>query len=258
MRSNPLKHRLLDGGTSFGLFAFEFFTPGLAQIAQAAGAEFLLLDMEHSGAGIDTIKEQLSYCRGLDIVPLVRVPSNQYHFVARVLDMGAMGVMVPMVESAAQAREIVRWTRYPPLGRRGAVLGGAHDDYGSGEPRAKLAAANERCFVMLQVETEIGVENVEEIAAVDGVDSLYIGFLDLSNFLGVPGDLRDPRYLAAVDRIAAAASANRRVLGTLAPSVEFAREYFDRGFRMICFGTDAGLMQAALSERLRAMRGENG
>ncbi len=258
MRTNPLKSRLSQGGTSFGLFAFEFFTPGLAQIAQAAGAEFLLLDMEHSGAGIDTIKQQLAYCRGLDIVPLVRVPANQYHFVSRVLDMGALGVMVPMVESAEQARDIVRWTRYPPQGRRGAVLGGAHDDYSGGDARTKLAAANERCFVMLQVETEVGVQNVEAIAAVEGVDSIYIGFLDLSNFLGVPGNLRDARYLAAVDRIAAAASANRKVLGTLAPSVEFAREYLARGFRMICFGTDAGLMQAALSERLRAMHEGSG
>ncbi len=256
MRANPLKKKLLEGGESFGLFAFEFFTPGLPQIAQAAGAEFLLLDMEHSGAGIDTIKQQLAFCRGLDIVPLVRVPANQYHFVARVLDMGALGVMVPMVETAEQAREIVKWTRYPPLGRRGAVLGGAHDDYGGGSAREKLAAANERCFVMLQIETEIGAENAEEIAAVEGVDSIYIGFLDLSNFLGAPGDVRGLRYLEAVDRIAAAAGRHGRVLGTLAPSVEFAREYRARGFRMICFGTDAGLMQAALAERLSAMRAE--
>lgn len=258
MRPNPLKDRLLAGGTSFGLFAFEFFTPGLPQIAQAAGAEFLLLDMEHSGAGIDTIKQQLACCRGLDIVPLVRVPSNQYHFVARVLDMGALGVMVPMVETAEQARAIVSWTRYPPLGRRGAVLGGAHDDYGGGSPHEKLAAANRRCFVMLQVETEIGVENVEEIAAVEGVDSIYIGFLDLSNFLGAPGDVRDPRYVAAVERIAEAATRHGKVLGTLAPDVEFARDYLAKGFRMICFGTDAALMQAALAERLRAMRSEPG
>jgi len=255
VRPNPLKNRLLDGGTSFGLFAFEFFSPGLAQIAQAAGAEFLLLDMEHSGAGIETIKQQLACCRGLEIAPMVRVPANQYHFVARVLDMGALGVMVPMVETAEQAREIVKWTRYPPLGRRGAVLGGAHDDYSGGDAREKLAAANERCLVMLQIETDIGLDNVEAIAAVEGVDAIYIGFLDLSNFLGVPGEVQDPRYLAAVARIAAAAQRHGRVLGTLAPGVAFAREYLAKGFRMICFGTDAGLMQAALSERIQAVRG---
>ena len=254
MRPNTLKPRLLAGETSFGLFAFEFLTPGLPQIAKEAGAEFLLLDMEHSGAGIDTIKQQLAYCRGLDIVAFVRVPTHQYHFIARVLDMGALGVMVPMVETVQQARDIVSWTRYPPAGRRGAVLGAAHDDYSGGDVRSKLQQANERCFLMLQVEPEIGVRNVEEIAAVDGVDSICIGFLDLSNFLGVPGALRDPKYLAAVDRIAAAGIKHRRVLGTAAPDAAFAKEYLAKGFRMICFGTDVGLLQSALSQRIAAMR----
>ena len=253
MRLNSLKQKLLSGGTSYGLFAFEFFTPGLPRIAQAAGAEFILLDMEHSGAGIDTMKQQLAYCRGVDITPFVRVPASQYHFIARVLDAGALGVMVPMVETADQAREIVSWAHYPPKGRRGAILGGAHDDYTGGVARDKLAALDERTFVMLQVETEIGLANVEEIAAVPGVDSICIGFLDLSNFLGVPGEVHNPKYLAAVDRIAAAAKKHGKVLGTAAPDAAFAKEYAAKGFRMICFGTDAGLLQSALSVRIAAM-----
>lgn len=255
MRPNPLKQKLLAGATSYGLFAFEFYSPGLPQIAREAGAEFILYDMEHSGYGIDTIKQQLAYCRGLDIVPFVRVPTGQYHFVARVLDAGALGVMVPMVETAQQARDIVTWTRYPPAGRRGAVFGGAHDDYTAGSVPDKLAAANERCFVMLQVETEIGLANVEQIAAVPGVDSLCIGFADLTNFLGVPGQSQHPTYLAAIDRIAAAAQKHGRVLATAAPDEKFAREYVAKGFRLICFGTDVGLLQSALTARIQAMRG---
>jgi 2-keto-3-deoxy-L-rhamnonate aldolase RhmA len=255
MRANPLKSKLLAGASTFGLFAFEFYSPGLPQIAQEAGAEFILYDMEHSGYGIDTIKQQLAYCRGLSIVPFVRVPTYQYHFIARVLDAGALGVMVPMVETAQQARDIVSWTRYPPAGRRGAVLGAAHDDYSGGSVPDKFARANERCFVMLQIETEVGVANVEEIAAVPGVDCLCIGFLDLSNFLGVPGQTQHPKYLEAVERIAAAGKQHNRVLATAAPNEAFAKEYVARGFRMIAFGTDVHLMQSALSQRLQAMRG---
>ncbi len=254
----PLKEKLARDGCAFGTMVFEFFSPGTAQLAKAAGADFVLYDMEHSGAGIDTIKQQLAYCRGVDLVPLVRVPANQYHFIARVLDMGALGVMVPMVESAQQAREIVSWARYPPAGRRGAVLGAAHDDYTGGDARSKLELANERSFLMLQVETDVGVRNVEEIAAVDGVDSIYIGFLDLTNFLGVPGEVNHPTYLAAVDRIAAAAIKHRRVLGTAAPDAAFAQAYLAKGFRMICFGTDAGLLQSALSQRIAALRSREG
>src|SRR5438309_383098 len=128
MRENKLKERLLAGTPVFGTMAFEFFTPGLPQIAKSAGAEFLLLDMEHSGAGIDLMKAQIAACRGIDLAPLVRVPRAEYHFVARLLDAGAMGIMVPMVETREQAEAIVKWTRYPPEGVRGAAFGvAAHD-----------------------------------------------------------------------------------------------------------------------------------
>jgi 2-dehydro-3-deoxyglucarate aldolase/4-hydroxy-2-oxoheptanedioate aldolase len=200
------------------------------------------------------MKQQIACCKGLDIAPLVRVPSNQYHFVARALDAGAHGVMVPMVETPEQARDIVRWSQYPPQGRRGAVLGAAHDDYTGGNAREKLLALNARCIVMLQVETEIGVTNVEQIAAVPGVDSICIGFLDLSNFLGVPGETQHPTYLAAVDRIVAAARKHNKFLGTAAPDEAFAREYLARGFQFICFGTDVFLLQSALSQRIQAAR----
>ena len=128
IRPNPLKARLAGGGTAYGTMIFEFFTAGLPAIAQAAGAEFLLLDMEHSGVSIETVKTVFAGCRGLDIAPMVRVPTLQYHFIARALDAGAMGVMVPMVETAEQAAEFVAATRYPPDGKRGAAFGVvAHD-----------------------------------------------------------------------------------------------------------------------------------
>src|ERR1700742_1923836 len=116
MRPNPLKERLLGGTPVFGTMAFEFFTPGLPQIVKSAGAEFLLLDMEHSGAGIDPLKAQIVACRGIDLVPLGRVPRAEYPVVARLLDAGAMGIMVPMVDTREQAVQIVSGTRYPPDG----------------------------------------------------------------------------------------------------------------------------------------------
>ena len=255
MRPNPLKTKLQRGEQSYGLFAFEFFTPGLARAAQEAGAEHILIDMEHSGAGIYAIKQQIAYCRGLDIVPLVRVPAHQYQFVARALDAGALGVMVPMVETAQQARDIVSWSQYPPKGRRGAVLGAAHDDYTGGSVREKFEQANQRCLVMVQVETEIGVANVDEIAAVPGIDCICTGYLDLSNFLGVPGEFNHPTFLAAMNRITAAGKKHKKILATAAPNEAFAKEYVARGFQMVFFGTDVYLLQSALSQRIQAMRG---
>src|SRR3954453_5951631 len=106
MRPNPVRKKLLEGGTAYGVMAFEFFTPGLAPALAAAGAEFVLLDMEHSGAGIDVMKAQIAFARGAGIVPMVRVPGTHYHLIAPVLDAGAMGIMAPMVESVEQAQKL--------------------------------------------------------------------------------------------------------------------------------------------------------
>ena len=164
MRPNPLKARLAARGCAFGTMTFEFFTPGYPTICREAGAEFILYDMEHSGVGFETMKAQFAFCRGLDLVALVRVPSGDYHFIARALDIGAMGIMVPMVETPEQAKAIVDCTRYPPAGRRGAAFNvAAHDDYSGGSEANKIAQANARTMVIALVETAKGVENATRL-----------------------------------------------------------------------------------------------
>ena len=201
MRPNPIKPRLAAGGCAFGTMTFEFFTPGYPAICREAGAEFILYDMEHSGVGFETMKAQFAFCRGLDLVPLVRVPSGDYHHIARALDIGAMGIMVPMVETPEQAQAIVDCTRYPPAGRRGAAFSVAgHDDYADGAVTDKIAEANARTMVIALVETAKGIENVDAIAAVDGVDVVWLGHFDLTNFLGIPAQFDNPIFHAAVDQ----------------------------------------------------------
>jgi 2-keto-3-deoxy-L-rhamnonate aldolase RhmA len=254
MRDNPLKHRLAEGGTAFGTMVFEFFTPGIAQIVNAAGAEFVLYDMEHSGAGIDTIKAQFAACRGLGIVPMVRVPTTQYQFIARALDAGAMGIMVPMVESVAQARDIAAFCKYPPVGVRGAGFGMAHDDYAPGPVADKIAGANRRTLVIAQIETPRGAEAAEEIAAVEGIDVLWLGHFDLTNFMGIPGQFSHPDYLKNVERIVAAATRHGKSAGFMATDETWARDYFARGFRIMAYGLDSLLLQQALSRGLAVLR----
>ncbi len=255
MRDNPVKRRLAEGGHAFGAMVFEFFSPGMPQIARAAGAEFVLFDMEHSGAGIDTMKAQLAACRGIGVVPGVRVPATQYHFVARCLDAGAMSIMVPMVETAAQARDIVSYTRYPSGGGvRGAAFGVAHDDYEAGSVADKIAAAHARTQVIAQIETARGAEAAEEIAAVDGVDVLWLGHFDLTSFMGIPGQFEQPRYLEAVRAIVAATERHGKVAGFMATDEIWARDYIGHGFRMMAYGLDSLLYQRVLSQGLGAMR----
>ena len=257
MRENPVKAALAAGGKAFGAMVFECFSPGLPQICKNAGAEFVLYDMEHTGLEFETLKTQFALCRGLGIVPMVRVPAGQYHFIARALDIGALGIMVPMVGSAEEAAHIVSCTRYPPLGRRGAAFGFAHDDYQGGDVAAKIAAIHLRTMVIPQIETAQGLAAVEAIAAVPGVDALWLGHFDLTNFLDVPGQFQHPAYLAGVQRIVAACRANQKTAAFLATDDTWSREYTTHGFRMFAFGIDQLMLQNALKaglDNLRALR----
>ena len=254
MRGNPVKTKLAQGAHAFGAMFFEFFSPGVPQIAKNAGAEFILFDMEHAGTDIGLMKQMFALCRGLDIVPMVRVPTTQYHFIARMLDLGAMGIMVPMVETKQQAEMIVSCTRYPPLGYRGAAFGVAQDDYQGGNVKDKIAAIHERTFVICQIETATGLKNVDAIAAVDGVDCIWLGHFDLTNFMGIPAEFDNPKYLAAVKKIITTARKHKRAAGFMAADEKWAREYVEHGFNIIATGLDSGLLQNAIAKLITDMR----
>jgi 2-dehydro-3-deoxyglucarate aldolase/4-hydroxy-2-oxoheptanedioate aldolase len=231
-----------------GMMVFEFFSTGMPAIAASAGADFLMYDMEHTGIGFETLKAQMAACRGLDIAPLVRVPTTEGNTIGQALDIGAHGVMVPMVETAQQARDLVRCAYYPPQGVRGTAFGIAHDDYSQDAPAQIMKQANQRTLVIAMIETATGLANVEEIAAVDGIDVLWLGHFDLTSSMGIAGQLENPEYLAAIARIVAAAKAQNKMAGYMAMNDKFAREYWAHGFRMLAYGLDHVLLRSALAE----------
>ncbi len=253
MARKGLRQRAIAGEQVLGSMVFEFFTPGIAQVMKLAGCEYLIYDMEHAGFSIESLKTQVAHCRGLGIAPMVRVPRGEYHFLARALDVGAQGVMVPMVDSVEQARAIAEATHYPPKGRRGAAFGFPHDDYEPGDPAAKMKSADARNFVIAQIETERGLDCVEEIAAVDGIDCLWLGHFDLTNFLGIPGQFDNPQYVAAVKRIVAAGRKHKKALGFMAADATWAKQYKRYGFNVIATGTDHGILMAGVRNILSSI-----
>lgn len=253
MARKGLRQRAIAGEQVLGSMVFEFFTPGIAQVMKLAGCEYLIYDMEHAGFSIESLKTQVAHCRGLGIAPMVRVPRGEYHFLARALDVGAQGVMVPMVDSVEQARAIAEATHYPPKGRRGAAFGFPHDDYEPGDPAAKMKSADARNFVIAQIETERGLDCVEEIAAVDGIDCLWLGHFDLTNFLGIPGQFDNPQYVAAVKHIVAAGRKHKKALGFMAADATWAKQYKRYGFNVIATGTDHGILMAGVRNILSSI-----
>lgn len=253
MRANHVKHSVHAGDTSVGTFMFEFHTTGIGRIAAEAGADFAVFDMEHTGWNVETIRMLIATSRSTSMIPYVRVPATEYHFIARVLDAGAMGIMVPMVESVEQACTIVAAAKYPPVGRRGAAFGVAHDDYTGGNIVEKIQSANDEIHLIAQIETAAGVENADAIAGVDGIDVLWIGHFDLTNSLGIPGQFDHPHFHDSLAKVLAACKRHNKVPGFMAGSIDDGKSLLDQGFRMLAYGGDLWLYQKALREGVGAL-----
>jgi 2-keto-3-deoxy-L-rhamnonate aldolase RhmA len=238
----------------FGHFIVEFATPGIGHILKSAGCDFVLFDMEHSGFGFETLKSAIRYFEAADLPVIVRVPSKEYHHIARAMDMGAEGLMLPMVSTAAEASHIINSMKYTPEGGRGVALQVAHDRYRPGTVKDKFAAANRRSTLFCQIETAEGVENADAIAALPGVDCLWVGHFDLSVSLGVPGEFGSKRFSDAIARVVEAVTKHGKSLGRLTPSVQQGIELYGQGFDFICYSGDVWVLHDALTEAIGKLR----
>ncbi len=254
MPPRGLKDMARDRSLKVGHFVVEFATPGIGHMLRNAGCDFVLFDTEHSGFHNETIKSVLRWFEAAGLPAIVRVPSREYHHVARAMDMGAEGLMAPMVSTPEEAEAIVRAVKYAPRGERGVALAIAHDRYRGGDVLEKLSAANARSTVFLQIETALGVENADAIAAIDGVDCLWIGHFDLSASLGIPGRFDDAKFTAAVETVRAAARRHGKALGRLAPDVESCVALHAEGFDFVCCSGDVWMYQAALAAAVADIR----
>ena len=253
MRENAVKRALAEGRTPLGTMVCEFLTSNVARVVRSAGAEFVLYDLEHSGFGIETLRELLPATNAAGVVPLVRVPDAVYDSVSRALDLGALGVMIPGCESADEAQELVEWARFPPQGKRGFGLLYSDVWEPDGLP-ATMAKANEETLLLAQIETAAGLGAVEAIAAVEGIDVLWIGQFDLTTSLGIPGEFDSDVYRDAVARVVAAARANGKHVGMVCATVEDARTMLAEGLTIVAYSFDTWLLEGALRAGLDELR----
>ena len=174
MTARTLRSLCSDTAYKFGHFVVEFATPGIGHILKGAGCEFVLFDTEHSGFSSDVVKACVRYFEAAELPAIFRVPSKSYDHLARYADMGAQGIMVPLVNDAHEAKELVSYVKYYPDGNRGVGVGLAHDNYTAGSVPEKLRRLNERNCLFVQIETAAGAENahVPEILGWDRADNL--------------------------------------------------------------------------------------
>ncbi|MCZ7659839.1 MAG: aldolase/citrate lyase family protein [Xanthobacteraceae bacterium] len=238
----------------FGHFVVEFATPGIGHILKGAGCEFVLFDTEHSGFSTDVVRACVRYFEAADLPAVFRVPSKSYDHLARYADMGGEGIMVPLVNDAREAKELVSYVKYFPDGHRGVGVSLAHDNYTGGSVPEKLKRLNARNCLFVQIETAAGAENAEEIAAVPGVDCLWVGHFDLSCSLGIPGEFAHPKFTAAIDRITAAARKHDKALGRLVTDIPTGLDCAARGFDFLAWQGDVWALQGAVRAGIEALK----
>ncbi len=237
-----------------GTYIGEFATPGIGQILKSAGCEFVFLDMEHSGFSFETAKAVLRTLHDAGLATLLRPPSKENHHIARACDIGAQGIIPPMLGTPDEARTCIDAINYPPVGTRGAAFAIAHDEYQPRSVTDAIAYANSKTSFIALLETAEGVENCEAIAAMDGVDCLWIGHFDLSNSLGIPGEFDNPLFVDAVARIMTAARIAGKSVGRLVGSPEEAAMLNGEGCDFICYAGDIWLFHRVVSEGVSQIR----
>ncbi len=243
-----LKQKLTSLSQMRGAMIFEFFSPGIPVILKNAGCEFIIFDMEHGGLSLEQFKTLSIISNANKISPFIRIPEINYNYIARALDLGASGIMVPMVNTPDDAIKIVQSSKYPPHGKRGAGFGFAHDNYINQNPISYIEKANNSLINIIQIETKKALENVREIASINGVDCLWVGHFDLTNFLGIPGDFSSKIYLNAINEIVDAAGTHKKSLGIMVNNKQELETYYKLGFNMIAVGTEMNILSRSISQ----------
>lgn len=247
-----LKGRLRAGERAFGGFV-NAASPVTAEVMARAGYDCLMVDREHGPGDVLTAQMQVTAIRTTGCAALMRVPANDPVELKRALDIGLDGVMIPAIDTAEQARAAVAGCRYPPAGHRGMAAGVVRaSGYGT-DLTHYLAICERQLLVICQIETARGVDNVDEIAAVDGVDMLFVGPYDLSANLGHLGDPDHSDVDGAIARVAAAAGRAGKLLGIIPTPRRSVAELFGRGFNLVLGGADIILLrEAAIAEVVAA------
>ncbi|HET9021836.1 MAG TPA: aldolase/citrate lyase family protein [Ornithinibacter sp.] len=252
----PLDHgglaRAVRGGAaSLGTF-LGTASAVTAEVCAAAGFDWVLLDLEHGAGGEEQVRGVVPAAGAYGVPTVVRVETDARIRVGRVLDGGAAGVMLPRMESAAQVSEALTHLRFPPRGDRGVATYNRACRFGL-DPGA-LDRADDEVLVVVQIESAAAVAAADEIAALDGVDVLFVGPRDLSHDLGVPGDVTAPAFVAALETVLAAGRRHGTASGLLVNDGAAAAQRLDQGWRFVAIGSDSTLLAAAARAALDRAR----
>ncbi|SMP30856.1 HpcH/HpaI aldolase family protein [Shimia sagamensis] len=251
VQSNPFLTAIREGKPQIGLWV-SLGDPLTTEVVAGAGYDWLLLDMEHGAGELSDVQAQMQVIKGYDSTAIVRPDWNDPVKVKRLMDMGAPGLLFPMVQNAEEAAAAVAATRYPPKGMRG--YGGTTRATGFGRDKSYTSTVDDQTAVLVQVESLQALDNVEAIATTDGVDGVFFGPADIAADMGYLGQAMHDDVWAKILPAAMRLISKKIPVGTLVRDVDFARRLLGAGFTLVACGSDAGLLARAADTLLEDVK----
>ena len=241
MNKNNLKQALQSGKTVFGPF-LKLTDPAVVEIMGFAGFDFVIIDAEHGPISLQSAQNMLRAAESAGITPVVRVTDNEETLILRALDIGAQGVEIPQINTKSDALKAVTAVKYSPQGKRGLCRYVRAADYSSMDRYEYFKAANQETMIIAHIEGVEGINNLEEILSVPGIDVIFIGPYDLSQSLGIPGQVNHQLVIQKMEEVIKMCQKENKAVGTFADDVKTAKKWVSLGVQYLAFSVDAGIL----------------
>lgn len=249
-----LKQKINQNQVILGTMLSEVYTPNIARVIKAGGMDYIIIDCEHGYFDFSQTANIVAVCKGFDLPVIIRIPSIQREFITKALDMGADGLLVPMVNSVEDVTKVISYAKYAPLGSRGISGTRAHTNYDSSNLSSYVKQANETTIVLAQIETKEALTDAEKIASVEGVDGLIIGPNDLAMDLGTPGAINTEEMKNAVETVIHAASRANKASGIVTSELNFIHECKAKGMTIFSCNSEVGMIKKSTTQIVNEFR----
>lgn len=252
---NTAKAALKKGEVVTGCMVTVMTHPDIIKIMQVCGFDLVIIDCEHGSMGYDSVAALLGVARALDFPCLVRIPGPQREYILKYMDAGAAGILLPNCETAEEAALLASHALYAPEGNRGVAMMRPHAGYRRpSSPVEYMRSANEDCLLMCQIESPVGVDNIDAILDVPGIDAAFVGPNDLSQSYGLMGQFDHPTVVGAIEKVVASAEARGKWSGIHMGAPDQVRQWIAKGMRLNLWSNELALMVSAATAGLKAIR----
>ncbi len=241
-----MKNRIMNNELLIGSMVSEVALPNLMRIYKAGGLDFAIVDCEHGQFSFPQVADMAAVANAVSLPLIIRIPDNRRENVLKMLELGADGLLLPMADTPEILSQVVKYGKYPPLGKRGLATSRPHCNYKMGDVRTYLKKANERTLIFGQVETQEALNNCADLLDIEGVDGLFIGPNDLSVDLGIPGDVSDRVIMDAVRRVHREADKKGKPLGVITSNQTLLQSCYEEGLRLFSISSETGMISKSV------------